>query len=65
MRAARANVKTQIAGVTISMHHEDTEHVMIYFPGLDGSVLTAMELEGGGPTRFTIPVPVIEHNLLR
>ena len=34
MRAARAIVKTQIAGVTISMHHEDTEHVMIYFPGL-------------------------------
>ena len=34
MRAARAIVKTHIAGVTISMHHEDTEHVMIYFPGL-------------------------------
>ena len=34
MRAARAIVKTQIAGVTISMHHEDTENVIIYFPGL-------------------------------
>ena len=31
----------------------------------DGTVLSAREFGGVGPTLFTIPVPVIEHNLLR